>query len=76
MLTPIHCAHCKQRLGACFEVTKIDAAGTNKGAVRVCSLKCLINWAYTYGIRRGSEGVTILKTAFQEISKLLKGGKP
>lgn len=76
MLTPTHCAHCKQRLGACFEVTKINAMGGRVGSVRVCSLKCLINWAYTYGIRRGAEGVNILKTTFQEILKLLKGGKP
>lgn len=67
------CANCRDRLDrGYFEITQYDRSGTAKGSVRVCSLKCIIQWAYTYAVNRGVQGIAMARNAIQN----LLGGKP
>ena len=69
------CVQCKRYLGDCFEVTRYSATRENKGSVRVCSLLCLINWAYFYGTQRVAAGIQGAKEVFDRIGTALRGPK-
>lgn len=69
------CAKCGRHLGHRFEVTRYDARGVNRGVVNVCSIVCLIRWAYDYGVNRGVAGVVSIHTAFQQLATMLRGEK-
>jgi hypothetical protein len=74
------CVHCKKPLRGCFEVTRWDVQGEHRGAVRVCSLICLVQWSYAYTIQRGVEGVVAVqekvastKDFFDRLGAFLRG---
>jgi hypothetical protein len=50
-----------------------NAAGENVGAVRVCSIVCLIQWAYGFGVGRGVAGAVGLKRAILNFLESVKG---
>ena len=66
-----HCAHCRNPLGACFEITKFDSARVNRGAVKVCSLLCMVNWACTYGTQRTKNVVRGVQTGVQDAIRII-----
>lgn len=62
------CIHCKKVLQAgFFEVRRYDRANTFKGAVRACSLLCLINWATAYGVQKGAQGTKPLVDVIRQL---------
>lgn len=59
---PQACVYCKKSLDAYFEIRHFSRAGEpGPREVRVCSLLCLIQWASNYGVRRGLQGVSMIK---------------
>jgi hypothetical protein len=66
------CAHCNRPLGPRFEITRYDAAGAARGTTNVCSIVCLVQWSYDYGIRRGVQGVIMVKSLFGNLVEALK----
>lgn len=72
---PTTCVHCKRPLGPCFEVTRINKDGQAAGSVRTCSIVCLIQWAYSYGVNRGVAGAIGLKQAITAFLESVKGPK-
>jgi len=60
---PAACVHCKHVLDrGHYEIRHVNAAGqAAPHEIRVCSLLCLVHWAYNYGIRRGFQGFAMLK---------------
>jgi hypothetical protein len=47
--------------------------GTRRRATRICSVFCLVNWAYNYGVVQGVQGVNMLKQAlFKMVTNAVK----
>jgi hypothetical protein len=65
------CANCGNGLTGRqghYEVKHIRADGsTAPKAIRVCSILCLIRWAYNYMVRRGVQGVAMAKQMFDNL---------
>ena len=69
----LECAHCKRALTSRFEITQYNTAGSPKLNVNVCSLICLVQWAYRYAAYQGQRGIDAVKNAFAQIQNALKG---
>lgn len=69
----ITCAHCRRPSDSYFQVTRIDASGTERGRVRVCSAICLIQWSYQYTIHSGVRLVQGAKGALDRLVQMLRG---
>jgi hypothetical protein len=72
-IEPLTCVHCKKNMAGYFEVTRVENSGARRGTVRVCSLVCLLNWAYALTLKRGVQGAQLIRNAFISISEALKG---
>lgn len=59
---PPKCAQCKNPLGSYFEVSSVSASGkVAPKTVKTCSVLCLIQWAYNFGLMRGVQGLMQVK---------------
>jgi hypothetical protein len=67
------CAHCQRPLTSRFEITQYNSTGAQTIHVNVCSLICLIQWAYRYASYQGQRGIAAIKNAFTQIGNALKG---
>lgn len=65
------CAHCKKPVVAHFKIEKVNGDGKSGSAVIVCSLVCLVQWAYEYGAQRGTQGVFLAKHALTQVQHVL-----
>lgn len=74
-IQPPQCEHCKRLLRAHFLITRYDVRGAAKGAVRVCSLVCLVQWAANYGTAQGMRGVHMIKDVFAQLTAAFRGGR-
>lgn len=70
---PPICVYCKKRLAQYFEITRYNTNRENKGSVCVCSLLCMINWAYAYGATRAASAFRGAKDLFNRIGDALRG---
>lgn len=70
------CAVCNATGGGRFDVAQFDRAGNQKFATSVCSLTCLMNWAYRYASMQGAAFAFQAKSTLTSILDSLKGGKP
>ena len=70
---PTVCSTCKRILGDYFEVTRHTVDGTATGSVRVCSLLCLINWAYAYGAHRATGAIKGVRDAVARLGASIRG---
>jgi hypothetical protein len=53
------CINCRKPFSAGhYRVVKVNQAGADTGTVRVCSVVCLIQWAYAYGTQMGARIVS------------------
>lgn len=67
------CAKCRRELGpGRFEVAETDPRGRFRGAVRVCSLRCLVLWSQAYAVMRGVQGVNVVKSAVRQVADLFR----
>lgn len=69
------CAHCGKPVTGRFQIDRYDASGALKMSVTVCSLLCLVQWAYTHGVMKGFQGAFAAKNAFQQLLDSIKGPK-
>lgn len=70
------CLHCKRSLRAHFEIQHVNPDRQDPKPppiVRVCSIKCLMGWAYAYTARRGTQGIMMFKNAINKITQTVKG---
>jgi len=74
LVPPKTCAACGARLENYFEVTRF-AGGLPRGSVQVCSLVCVINWAYSYGAHRVTSTFQDLKAAVSRLASSVRGGR-
>lgn len=69
----LQCAHCKRPLTSRFEITQYNAQGSETIHVNVCSLICLVQWAYRYAAYQGQRGINAVKNALTQLGNALKG---
>lgn len=58
-----------------YRVTAVDQHGHDKGVVTVCSIYCLMQWAYGFAARQGARGAMMLQGALKDpgsLKELLK----
>jgi len=68
------CAHCGRDLASHFQINRVEADGTLKSSVAICSFICMAQWAYSQGLMRGMQGAFAAKSAFDKLRALFKGG--
>jgi len=69
----MRCVFCERASSSYFKVCKTDAAGVERGKpIYVCSILCLIRWAYGYTTKRGIESVQAVRDA---VGRLVGGTK-
>ncbi len=60
---PATCPVCKRAFAGFYEVVHHKPDGTTSPkAVRVCSILCLLRWAYNYMVTRGMYGLAQLQS--------------
>jgi hypothetical protein len=64
---PRICLHCKAPLTGFFEVVQHKADGATSKPVRVCSILCLLQYAYNFMLRQGAVGVARLQALFANL---------
>jgi hypothetical protein len=65
---PLVCAHCRNPLGGYYEIKHVHPDGhASPKLVRTCSIICIIQWAYHYGIGRGLQGLFAVKGIIDKI---------
>lgn len=67
------CTTCKSKLGAHFQLNRIEASGAVQGTVLACSLICLVKWAYSFGAQRTAMGVVMAKHMVGSVLAALRG---
>jgi len=70
------CVTCKKPLAGHYLVSAVDPQGTTKGTIQVCSIFCLVQWAYGFAARQGARGAMMVQAASKDPDmwkKLLKG---
>ena len=72
----MNCETCKARLVAYYQLNRIEASGATQGTVDVCSIICLVKWAYTYGAQRTTMGVMMAKHVIGSALSSLRGTPP
>lgn len=73
MSTTPTCAQCRRVTRQHFQITRFDAAGTQRGQVAVCSALCLMRWAYAFGVDTGVRAATTLRDAVTSLIEGFKG---
>ena len=70
------CQQCRKNLRSYFQISKIDANGQRAPKnVRVCSLVCLVQWAYNYGVQQGLHGIGMARNLLESITNTVRGGR-
>ena len=72
---PSICLSCRQPLQSHFQIVHYDASKTPTMTVTVCSIKCLVTWAYEYATLTGVKAVYQTKSFITGIVDMLKGSK-
>jgi len=73
---PDKCAHCKNDLTSYFEVSRVNANGKSAPkTVKACSVLCLIQWAYKFGVTHGIKGLMQAKNLVAIVTNLARGHK-
>ncbi len=63
------CIQCKNGFPrGYFQITKIKADGSEEGSVCVCSIICLIQYAYAYAGRLGQRGLAGVENVIKKIA--------
>lgn len=71
---PLRCVSCRNPLRAYFAITYTNRAGdTHPDTVRVCSVRCLLSWAYAHALQKGLQGFMQLRTVVDRAQELVKG---
>lgn len=69
------CSACSKTGGSYFRVLRGDANGVEAPLVVVCSLTCLLKWAYTYAAMQGMRLAYGAKSTWQKLVEGLKGAR-
>lgn len=67
------CQQCNNPMGTHYQLNHIDATGTTKSTVSVCSLICVVRFAYAYGAQRSAVGAMMLKHTVTQALSALRG---
>jgi hypothetical protein len=70
-IVPPTCANCQREPKTYFEIRHYRDGTPSPKTVCVCSIVCLMRWAYSYGMQKGIAGVVNL----QMLIETLKGKK-
>jgi hypothetical protein len=71
----VTCLFCDKPSKTYFRVSRTNSTGAENGkAVFLCSILCLIRWAYAYGVKRGVEGVATIQGAIGRLVSAAKAG--
>jgi hypothetical protein len=70
---PVNCVTCHKPYSGFFEIRRVDRHGKDHGSVRVCSLPCVVRWAYDHGVARGVALSVKVKSVLDEVMAALKG---
>lgn len=73
MSTPQTCAKCQKPLQARFEIKRFDAREQQTIAVAVCSVSCLVQWAYQYATFASTMAVGQVRHQVGRLLDALKG---
>jgi len=68
----MNCAKCQKPLVARFEVKRFDAKGQKTVDVTLCSVSCLVQWAYQYATFAGTMAVGQVRNKVQQLLDALK----
>lgn len=68
------CQHCKHVLVSYFEIKYVDRNGNARPqVVRVCSMKCMLGWAYAYIGAQGARGIAAFRQILARIGQSARG---
>lgn len=69
----MNCAQCSRPVVAHYRITRVDANADTKLDIVVCSVICLIQWAYAHAAEQSVKVATAAKGALGHLADLLKG---
>jgi hypothetical protein len=72
---PLTCAKCRKHVRAHFAVQRVNAQGVQTVAIVVCSVSCLIGWAYTYATMASTMAMGQVRNTLAGLIDAVKGRK-
>lgn len=72
---PLICANCEKPLRSFFEIKHVVNGTPSPKMVQVCSILCLVQWGYKYGMTRGIAGLLSLRNELERMAETMKGRK-
>jgi hypothetical protein len=69
------CPACRRPSRSFFEITRFDVDGVRRGAVQVCSLPCVIRWAYGQAATSTAMIASRIGSTVDEIMAALTGNR-
>ncbi len=70
---PTTCAKCQRPLRSYFNVARIDGNGNTTISAALCSIPCVISWAYGYATMVGMMGAAKAKGVVDQVLELFRG---
>jgi hypothetical protein len=67
------CQQCSNAMSSHYQLNHINTTGAVDGTVSVCSLICVVRFAYSYGTQRGAMGAMAIKQTVTQLLAALKG---
>ena len=72
MTAPSICAKCQQPLRSHFKIERIHENGSTTVSASLCSIPCVISWAYGYATLMGMMGAAKAKSLLDNMLDLFK----
>ncbi len=70
-MDPLICSTCRSTLADHFRLSRVARDGTVGGNITVCSLLCLVKWAYAAGAQRATMGVMLARHTIGQVSNVV-----
>lgn len=71
----MNCAQCQKPLTSYFQLSRVDVHGKTSSTIQLCSIICVLQYAYTYGTLRGVQGALAVKNTVSGLLSAIRGEK-
>jgi hypothetical protein len=70
---PTTCAKCQRALRSHFKIERVHHSGSTTVSASLCSIPCVISWAYGYATMVGMMGAAKAKSLIDTVLDALQG---
>lgn len=71
----MNCAKCQKPLTSHFQLSRVDVHGKASSTIQLCSIVCVLQYAYAYGTLRSVQGALAVKNTVTGLIAAIRGAK-